>query len=253
MVTGGTEEPENILPVRRAPHEERKADGEHFAAPLGASKSGRLRFTNGAHRVVIRADSDLRGLYRARFWGRTPAIWVREGAVTIRCPRSPARDWTGRQERPAEVDLNACIPWDVEVSGSASWLVADLRGLPLRALTLEGGAGRLEVALPVPEHTVRVGIFGGANNVVVRLPGGVAARLRVSGGVTQLGFGSRRIHASGGDVDLRDRGYDAASDRYDVVVTGGANNLILDRIGTRDVVDRGHGSITGPEDERSEL
>ncbi len=39
--------------------------GYHFAAPPGLSRSGRLRFTNGAHRVIIQADLHLRGLYRA--------------------------------------------------------------------------------------------------------------------------------------------------------------------------------------------
>jgi hypothetical protein len=51
--------------------------GEHFAVPLGSLRSGRLRFTNGAHRVVIRADSRLRGLYRASFGERMPIVGVR--------------------------------------------------------------------------------------------------------------------------------------------------------------------------------
>ncbi|MCA1708244.1 MAG: hypothetical protein LC808_35190, partial [Actinobacteria bacterium] len=143
----------NPIAARRALPEE--WCGDHFAAPLGSSTSGRLRFINGAHRVVIRADAHVRGLYRARFGDRMPTIWVHGGAVTIRYPQVAACDWLNcRSERPAEVALNALIPWDVEVRGGASRFVADLRGLRLGSFSLYGGASRLEVALPAPSGSV---------------------------------------------------------------------------------------------------
>jgi hypothetical protein len=216
------------IPARRTRPEDRS--GDHFSAPLGSSKKGRLRFTNGAHRIAIRANSHLRGLYRARFGDRTPTIWVQGSVVTIRSPRVPACDWFNcGSERPAEVELNARIPWDVEVRGGASRLVADLRGLQLGSLKVDGGANRLEVTLPVPSGTVALAILGGASNVAIRRPEGVATRLCVSGGATNLKLDHRRIGAAGGELDLRDGGYDGATDRYDVVITGGANNLSIDK------------------------
>jgi hypothetical protein len=198
---------------------------EYFAAPLGSSTSGRLRFTRGAHRVVIRADVHLRGLYRARFGYRKPVVGVRGGVVTIRFPDC---DWLNlRSERPAEVELNARIPWDVEIRGGASRLAADLRELRLGSLSLDGGASRLEVVLPAPEGTVAVVILGGASNVAIHWPNGVAARLRVSGGATNLQFDERHIGAAGRELDLRDRDYDGAADRYDVAFMGGANNVSI--------------------------
>jgi hypothetical protein len=198
---------------------------EYFAAPLGSSTSGRLRFTCGAHRVVIRADVHLRGLYRARFGYRKPVVGVRGGVVTIRFPDC---DWLNlRSERPAEVELNARIPWDVEIRGGASRLVADLRELRLGSLSLDGGASRLEVVLPSPSGAVAVVILGGASNVAIHRPNGVAARLRVGGGATNLQFDERHIGAAGRELDLRDRDYDSAADRYDVAFTGGANNVSI--------------------------
>jgi hypothetical protein len=35
--------------------------------------------------------------------------------------------------------------------------------------------------------------------------------------------------AWGGEVDLRDQDHDRATDRYDIAVTGGANNVRIDR------------------------
>jgi hypothetical protein len=68
---------------RRTQPEEWGGGNDHFAAQLGASRSGRLRFTNGAHRVVIRAGSHLRGLYRASFGERMPIVVVRGGEVPL--------------------------------------------------------------------------------------------------------------------------------------------------------------------------
>jgi hypothetical protein len=213
----------NSITAPRTPPEDR---GDDFAAPLGSLTTAHLRFTNGAHRVSIRADANVRGLYRARFGNRMPAVMVREGIVTIRYPRFPADEWLDRgSDRFAEVELNASVAWDVGIRGGASGLLADLRTLRLGSLRLEGGAGRLDLALPEPSGTVTVVVLGGASNVAIRRPIGVAARLCVEGGATNLRLDDRRIGAAGGELDLKSRGYDAAIHRYDITVTGGANNV----------------------------
>src|SRR5919107_797099 len=232
------DEPRNTHPMSpRYPSADRRTQpvewgggSDHFAAQLDASRSGRLRFTNGAHRVVIRADSHLRGLYRASFGERMPSVVGQGGVVSIRYTQVASRDWTGhRPERPGEVALNAGIPWDVEVRGGASRLLADLSGLRLGSLKVAGGAGRPEVVLPPPSGVARVVILGGASNVAIRRPEGVAARLRVDGGATNLTFDDRHIGAVGGELDLQCGAYEGAADRYDIAVTGGANNLSLDK------------------------
>ena len=215
---------------RRTQPEEWGGGSDHFAAQLGASTSGRLRFTNGANRVVIRAGSHLRGLYRASFGERIPIVVVRGGEVSIRYTRIASCDWTGNQpERLAEVALNAGIPWDVEVRGGASRLLANLSGLRLGSLKVEGGTSRLEVMLPVPSGVVTVVILGGASNVAICRPEGVAVRLRLDGGATNLRFDEKHIGAAGGELDLESRDYPGATDRYDIAVTGGANNLSVDK------------------------
>lgn len=209
------------------PNELQHFYGEHFAASLTGA---RLRFTNGAPLIAIRAGSLLRGLYRARFGGRIPTISTRGGVVSIRYPRVLDRGWLNcGSQCPSEVELNARIPWGIEVRGGASRLVTDLSELRLGSLSLEGGASRVEVALPAPSGAVAVVILGGASNVVVRRPNGVSARLRVGGGATHLTFDDRRIGAAGGELDLRNRDYDGASDRYDITITGGANNVSVDK------------------------
>ena len=219
-------DPRNTIPARRAPLEDGEKGGERLTAPLDSSRNGRLRFASGAHRVVVRADMRLRDLYRVRFGSRTLAARVQGRTVTIRSPDDGWLEcWSGR---PTEIALNKQISWDIEIRGGASRLVADLRGLHLGSLRLEGGAGRVEVTLPAPSGTVAVLILGGASNVCIRRPEGVAARLRIEGGVTSLRFGEKSVGAAAGEVGLESGDYDGAADRYDVAVTGGANNLNID-------------------------
>jgi hypothetical protein len=108
--------------------------------------------------------------------------------------------------------------------------VADLRGLRLGSLKVDGGASRVDVILPAPSGSVTVLVLGGASNVAIRRPEGVSARLRVEGGVTNLRFDDRHVGAAGDEFDLRSAGYGGTTDRYDITITGGANNLSAERL-----------------------
>ena len=201
---------------------------QDFAAPLGSATSGRIIFVSGASNVSIHADLAMQDLYRAHFEGRVPTVDVQGGTVTVRYPSSPPLDWTYRGiERPAEVALNVSIPWQIEVCDGASKLIADLSKLKLGSLDLSGGASRVELTLPEPSGTVSVRVLGGASNVTIRRSEGVAARLRVGGGSTNLAFDEERFGAVGGEVDLRSPDYEDAADRYDIAVTGGANAVTV--------------------------
>jgi hypothetical protein len=200
--------------------------GGDFAAPLGSLRSGRLIFASGAAWVTVRVDPSMADLYRARFEGRTPRVGVEDGTVTIRYPRFDWRNYL--RERPAEVALNAQIPWDIEIRDGASKLTADLRGLELRSFVVSGGGSRVEVTLPEPSSVVSVRVLGGVSNVAIHRPEGVAAQVRVGGGSTNLAFDDQRFGAVGGEVSLQSSDYKGASDRYDFVITGGASNVAID-------------------------
>jgi hypothetical protein len=223
--------PEQDAPVNggsvagQATSGEQRQGGE-FYAPLGSVRSGRLVFASGASKLNVRAEPSMANLFRARFEGRRPRVGVEDGTVTIHYPRFDWRYYL--RERPAEVALNASIPWSIEIRDGTSRFTADLRGLELRSFEVRGGASRVEVTLPQPSGTVPVRVLGGASNVVIHRPEGVAAQIRVGGGSTNLAFDEQRFGAVGGEVSLRSPDYDDASDRYDIVITGGASGLTVD-------------------------
>jgi hypothetical protein len=186
-----------------------------------------LLFVSGASNVTIHADPSMDDLNRVRFEGQVPIVGIKGGSVSIvddRFPRFGQRDYC--TECPADVTLNASVTWHIEVRGSISRLTADLRKLRLGSLKLAGGASRTGIMLPKPSGTVSVHILGGASNVTIHRPDGVAARVH-AGGATILTFDERHFGVVGG-VNLQSPDYDDAANRYDIEVTGGANNLTID-------------------------
>jgi hypothetical protein len=198
-----------------------------FRAPLGSTSRGRIVVVGGASHLEIGADPTIEDLYRARYFEEpVPTVWLRGDTVTVRYPRPRPLDGSCR-ERSGEFVLGTRVPWRIEFRDGVSRLASDLRGLGLGSFEVEGGASRVELRLPRPSGSVPVCLRGGASHVAVHRPEGVAARLRVSGGVTNLYFDGRHLGVVGDEVELRTPDYDDASDRYDFAVTGGANNLTV--------------------------
>ncbi len=197
-----------------------------FSAPLGSASSGRLEFARGASNVTIHVDPEMEGLYHARFEGPLPDVRVNGGIVSVEYP------WTlhpfDRRRRAAEVTLNAQVPWRIAVSGGVSRLDADLRGLRLDSFEVGGGASRVEVTLPKLSGTVPIRVGGGASNVAIRRPAGVAAQVRVGHGASNLTLDDQHFGAIGGETRLESSGYESASDHYDIEVSGGASNLTIE-------------------------
>ena len=175
--------PSRPVAVSRRPRRE----GDYFAAPLGSVEER-------APAVHERRPSDQSSKLTRTC--RASTAQLRGPDAEGRCaerhrdhpvPSDPGRRLAQRRsERLAEVELNARIPWDVEISGGASRLVADLRGLRLGSLKVDGGASRLEVVLPAPSGTVAVVILGGASNVAIRRPERGRRAAPRSGGATNL-------------------------------------------------------------------
>src|SRR5207244_820416 len=108
------------------------------------------------------------------FEGPAPDVTAKDGVVTIRYPR---RLWAlvGAEKRMADVKLNTGIPWRIVVQGSAAEITAELGKLDLTGLEVKGGMSMIRLELPAPSSVVPIRISGGASEIVVRRPAGVAA------------------------------------------------------------------------------
>lgn len=195
-------------------------------APLGDITAGRLAFTRGAAKVVVRGDAAETELYRARFQGPAPEVRVDGGTITVTQKRRfRPFDWRGQS---CDVSINAAVPWALSLRGGMWQLRADLRGLRLESLEVTGGASDVEIWLPEPAGTVPVRIAGGASEVRIHRPGTAALRAVLSGGASRLEFGDQHLGAVGGHNVLSTPGFDEATDRYEVRFSGGASQVTVD-------------------------
>jgi hypothetical protein len=198
------------------------------AAPLGSTRSGHLQIELGAVQLEVQADSSMPDLYQARFGypnGQAPQVRVDGGTVTVRGVGPSSAGFFPGLRRTASITLNGSIPWDVHVGGGAAQTQLDLRDVDLRSLTVDSGASHLDVRLPSPAGTVQVQISGGASDLTIARPSSVPVQARISGGASNLVVDNRQITTLSGDGVRTTAGYDSARSRYQVNVSGGANNV----------------------------
>jgi hypothetical protein len=200
-------------------------EGGIFSAPLEDQESGRLVVSCGISRLSLRADNRIAELYQARFEGPLPNVKTKEGAVTIRYPRRLLR--LGEKQGAAEVALSAAIPWRIVIQGGAAEVAAELGGLDLAALVVKGGFSMIRLDLPAPSGVVPIQISGGASEITVRRPAGVAARAHFKGWVSELVFDDQTFSGVGNNVRLQSPGFDPTASSYDIEVTSYASMVTI--------------------------
>ncbi|MEP7288745.1 MAG: MarR family transcriptional regulator [Chloroflexota bacterium] len=212
---------EEIARLRNAP----KGVQKDFSIALGDLTMGRLIFSSGASMLNLHADRDLTDLYRAHFKGTLPEVKIEEGVVTIRNRR---RLWLlswGQQD--AEIVLNTSIPWQIEIRGGAAGITADLTDVQLTALSVSYGMSSVDLYLPNPSGTVPLRVSGGASDVKINRPAGVPARVRFMGWANAVVFDGEEFGGMRNDLRLQGQGYEEASGRYDIEISGNASMVTI--------------------------
>lgn len=210
-----------IVRLREAPSEQ----GGLYSAPLAGVKSGQLVVSSGISRLSVRADDAMAELYRARFQGSAPSVVVKDGVVTVRYPRR-LLGLSGEQ-RVAEVRLSTAIPWQITIQGGASDVEARLGDLNLAGLELKGGLSMIHLELPVPSGVVPIRISGGASQIIVRRPAGVAARAHLKGWASQFVFDDQTFNDVGNNVWQQSQGFDPTAPYYDIEVASSVSAVTI--------------------------
>jgi DNA-binding MarR family transcriptional regulator len=200
-------------------------EGAIFSAPLEDQQSGRLVVSCGISRLSLRADDRIARLYQARFEGPVPKVSTKEGAVTIRYPRRLLG--LGEKEGRAEVALSVAIPWRIVIQGGAAEVEAFLDGLDLAKLEIMGGFSLIRLDLGAPSGVIPIHISAGTSEIEVRRPAGVAARVRLTGWVSELVFDDQTWSGVGNNARLQSPGYDPTAPCYDIEVTGYSNRITI--------------------------
>ena len=131
----------------------------------------------------------------------------------------------GSSRRHVLVTLTDRIAWTIQVGGGAASLRLDLRRLQLARLEVSGGANRVDAQLPSPKGTGVIAISGGGSNVTLRAPSGSEWRVAVSGGVSAVTINGSTSGSFGGDFQRESPGYNSATNRFDIEISGGASHI----------------------------
>jgi hypothetical protein len=208
--------------VSRAPGTEE----EEVAIPLEGASAAHITISHAAGRFQLQggaaADHVVEGrftgglLHRERRVGDRLDVDMRvrgEGLATALLP------WKWPTTRGAEwmVHLNEIIPLDVKIEGGASDNRIDLANLKVRDLRLETGASATKLTLPSSAGHTRAKVTCGAGTVEIRVPPGVAARIRARSSLGEAKVDRARFPAvSSGVYESPD--YESATDKVELMV-----------------------------------
>lgn len=198
------------------------AVGISSGTPAILPAHGHLVFPTGAANLTLRADASLSTLYEMTFSGRSPTVQVQADTVQI----SLRRD----RRSSCEVTLAGTVSWDISVEGGALRLAADLRDLSLSSVHIAGGVSQAMVQLPKPSGTIAVTIDGGVDRLHVERPYSSAIRLQLHRDSNHVSIDGLHLGAVGGRMEWESPDYASASDRYNLQIRSGANELSLSAI-----------------------
>ena len=198
---------------------------QEASIPLEGAARAEIKINHGAGRVTLGAGAPAGQLMAGSFAGGLEQRVQREGdtlkvklSVSSRSrfvfpwnlPGS-ALDWTVR--------LSEEVPLTLKFETGASRSEIDLAMLKVTDLKLETGASSTAVTLPAQAGFTKVSIEAGAASVSLRVPGGVAARIRSKGGLSSTSVDQTRFPGDHGRFESPD--FATAANKVDIELETG--------------------------------
>ncbi len=205
------------------------AAAEKASISLEGATRAQVRVRHGAGRLDVNAGAKEDTLLDGAFGGGVEYRARRNGDVLDVKMRLPAGTFPGpwMWGPGATLDwvfgLNSRIPLALDFEMGASETQLDLTDLRVAELRLKTGASSTQVILPANAGQTRVDIDAGAASVVLRVPAGIAARMRVRGGLSGINVDGNRFPRTGDTFQSAD--YATASNKVDIDAELGVGSL----------------------------
>lgn len=202
---------------------------EEVSIPLESYSSASINCDYGAGKLTIDSGAGSATLLTGEFAGGVEYYVKGQGdQVQVRMkPPSPQFAqffmpwmWTGRNW---EIELNDQVPLSLDIDSGASDVYLDLSDLQVTDLDVDTGASSAEIILPEEAGFTSVDIAGGAASLVVRVPQDVAARIKLTSGMTSTKIDTKRFPRVGGFYQSSD--YDTAENKTDIRINMGAASI----------------------------
>jgi hypothetical protein len=202
---------------------------EHAQIPLEGAQRARVRIQHGAGRLNVHSIDHPTDLAEGDFGGGLDVNTRREGDTLVVRMGVPAQwfpfFWLPGDTLDWSVGFKRDLPLALDFETGANESDIDLTELKVSELRLKSGASSTRVLLPKNAGHTRVEIEVGAASVDLRVPDGVAARLRSRGGLSSVDVDTQRFPRTGDTYQSAD--YDTARDKVDIDIQLGVGSATI--------------------------
>lgn len=207
---------------------------DRLNVPLDGVERARVTLKHGVGRLHVGPDAGPGELLSGTFIGGVRRRVTREGDAVdleLRMPEGAApwvgRPAWGRSEGMAwDVDLSPEVTLDLRVETGASQATLDLADLEVTDLRVQTGASATRITLPAHAGRVRARIDSGVAATTIRVPDGLAARIRVESGLGDVSVDRDRFPRVAGGYESA--GYAEAADAVDLDVRNGVGSVRIE-------------------------
>ena len=212
---------------------------EWFSEPVGAATAARVRLDIPVAETVVNSavggdnliDAEITHIGEIKF-----AVSGDDRKVVNVSQQADAADWAknvfgwigSKGSLRWNVGLTSRIPLDLDVHSGAGKTTLDLSKLQLAVLDVSGGAGQLDISLPVTSDKYTAHISGGVGEVEVRVPAGASVELQINSGTGKVTLEV----GDGADVTARLKG---GVGECNVLIPSGAPIRVQADVGMGDV------------------
>jgi hypothetical protein len=201
---------------------------DEVAIPLEGAEQARLHVDHGLGRMTIGGGAAEGTLLSGRFGGGLDYRTSRDGAtldarLKMEAGEFPWFGWWGGSLN-WDFVLNGDVPIALQVEGGAGEAILDLADTRVTDLTYDAGVGTVRITLPARAGTTR--IEGGVGTLALRIPEGVAARIKVETGIGAITVGKGRF-PSIGEGTYQSPDYETAENKADIDIAGGVGTVTI--------------------------
>jgi hypothetical protein len=208
-----------------------KLETQTVVVPLEDASSARMKLEHGAGRITINPlPSENGSLLEGTFTGGMEQKVERsDGHVKAKFKLNPDVVFgvpTGNpQQMEWKINLSRNLPVELVVESGASESVLDLQDLKVTELEIKTGASRTEVRLPAAAGFTRVSVSAGAAEVILNVPEGVAASIKMDTGLVSKNINLARFPQGGMGYESPD--YATALNKVLIHIEGGAGSFTV--------------------------
>lgn len=206
----------------------RNMETRTLSIPVEGARKAEVHFHHGAGELTVAAGSPAQ-LVSGTFAGGVSEDVRRSGDAAQVKLSAPVEDifpggWmAGSRGFAWRVDLSPDVDLNLVVKSGASESRLDLSGLRVSAVRVDTGASSTEITLPARAGFTRLEVHAGAASVDIRVPAGVAARIRSQGGLSSLNVDTARFVRT--DSGYQSGDYETAENRAEIILETGVGSV----------------------------